>query len=311
MMYNHLRGALIEDKRKRTAPVSAHASEHIRTFRERPVMIDYVKANWEQVAPNNWLRQHEDIARAIVVEARHRLLKREGPVPKPGWQMLLLHYRRAWLEWRNARFFRRFDERELANSRYIYMALHKDPEQTLNYQAPYWTNQMYTVGLLSSCVPYGYKLFVREHRANVGRRPSRFYRDMAMLPGVVLIDGYDNQFKYIRHADSIVSENGSSGWEGLLLGRRVITLADTFYDGTGLELRVREPEQLATTVVELLEQQPVEDSAARDQALGWLLDAEWETSAPIDSADHAEAIHLLNELLESTLPQRESRFQTA
>jgi hypothetical protein len=60
-----------------------------------------------------------------------------------------------------------------------------------------------------------------------------------------------------------------------------------------------------------LEQQPVEDSAARDQALGWLLDAEWETSAPIDSADHAEAIHLLNELLESTLPQRESQFQTA
>ena len=32
--------------------------------------------------------------------------------------------------------------------RYIYIALHKDPEQALNYQALFWANQFNTISLL-------------------------------------------------------------------------------------------------------------------------------------------------------------------
>jgi CDP-glycerol glycerophosphotransferase (TagB/SpsB family) len=127
---------------------------------------------------------------------------------------------------------------------------------------------------------------------------------------VTLIDGYDDQFKYIRHADLIITDNGSIGWEGILLGRRVITFTNTFYDGSGLGHRVREPEELAATVVEMLKQPPVKDPTAYDEALGWLLDAEWEASAPLDSADHVEALDLLREHLDSgSMCQPQSQLQ--
>jgi hypothetical protein len=300
-MYNDFRRNLTTAKREQSARVSGHARHRITLFRKQPTMIEYVRANWNRIDPSNWVRRHVDIVRAIGFEARHRLSGQDGPPPKPGLQLLFNHYLRPWLEWRNGKFFRRLEEKDLACLRYLYVALHKDPEQTLNYQAPYWANQLYTVGLLSSCLPYGFRLLVREHRANVGRRPSRFYSNMSELPAVVLIDAYDDQFKYIRNADLIVTDNGSAGWEGLLLGRRVITLADTYYDGTGLEHRVHEPEQLAPTVVEMLGQPPVNDVESHDRALGWLLDAEWETSAPIESSDHAESLALLAELLKQSV----------
>ena len=193
------------------------------------------------------------------------------------------------------RFFRSFSADALREMRYLYVAMHKDPEQALNGQAPFWSNQYNTMALLCSVLPAGYKLLVREHRRNAGRRPTRFYRDLSRLPSVVLVDAFDDQFKYITNADLIVTENGSTGWEGLLLGRRVITLADNFYQAAGLARRVREPEELAATVVEMLQQQPVKDAAAHDQALGWVLDAEWETTVPLDEDD--AALDLLAEML--------------
>ncbi len=82
-----------------------------------------------------------------------------------------------------------------------------------------------------------------------GRRNS--IRDMRRLPGVVLVDGFDDQFKYIRNADVIVTENGSTGWEGLVLGRPVVTLADTYYDAAGLARRVNDHDQLGAAILEL------------------------------------------------------------
>ncbi len=311
LMYNGARHALLARKREQRPPISERARKHIQAFRDRPTMVGYLRAVWDRMDKTGWLKRHRNLARLLAVEARHRLRGDGGPAPKPGLQLFFDHYRRPWLEWRNARFFKCCDEEELAGRRYIYVPLHKDPEQALNYQAPYWTYQMYTIGLFSSCLPQGYRLLVREHRTNIGRRPPRFYREMGALPGVDLIDAYDSQFKYIRHADLIITDNGSVGWEGLLLGKRVITLADSFYDGTGLERRVSEPELLAATVVEMLEQPAVKNAEEHDRALGWLLDAEWETSAPLESADHAEALARLTELLPDASESAEAPLMPA
>jgi len=296
MMLNHAARTLAREKRAQAVVVSGRAREHIAAFRSKPETLGYVRATWEKEDQRGFFGYHVDLLRLLWAEARHFLRRQSGPPPKPALRMAFGHYRRAWLRWRQAGFFRRLDEATLRGTDYIFIALHKDPEQALNYQAPYWSYQTCTVGLLSSCLPFGYKLLVREHRANVGRRPTRFYKTMRSLPGIVLIDGYDDQFKYVRQADLIVTDNGSTGWEGLLFGRRVITLADTFYDGAGLDIHFNDPERLATKVVKLLEQPPVKNPAVHDRALGWLLDAEWETTAPLDATDHGGMLALLADI---------------
>ena len=184
----------------------------------------------------------------------------------------------------------------MRDMRYILIALHKDPEQALNYQGFFWSNQFNTVSLLSGSLPDGFRLLVREHRNNTGRRPTQYYKDMRRLPGVVLVDGHDDQFKYIRNADLIVTDNGSTGWEGLVLGRRVITLADTYYSAAGLAQRVHEHEQFSSTALEMLEQPAVADTVEHDRALGCMLDAEWDTSAPLESESHAHVVAILNDI---------------
>ena len=288
MAYNLATRALTMEKRARQTSVSDSARQRIEKFRATPATLGYVQQNWNESASRKWLLEHIYLAKLVAVLLRYHLLRQTGPRPKPPLPLALEHYRRPLLKWRQSRFFRQFSEPELQDMRYLFIALHKEPEQALNYQAPFWVNQMNTVALLSGALPAGYKLLVREHRLNFGRRPTRYYREMARLPGVVLVDSFDSQFKYIRHANIVVTDNGSTGWEGLLLGRRVITLADNFFQSAELACRVRDPEQLAATVVDLLERPEVADNAAHDQALGWLIDAELATSAPMDDSDHTD-----------------------
>jgi hypothetical protein len=85
-----------------------------------------------------------------------------------------------------------------------------------------------------------------------------------------------------------VTENGSSGLEGLLLRRRVLKLAPTFYDGAGLGRYVDNPDELNAAILDLLGRPAVNDEEVYDHALGCMIDAEREyafRSAPEGIAD--------------------------
>jgi hypothetical protein len=297
LMYSEATRAHAAELRARNASVSARAREQISAFRSKPKTLGYVQANWRASdRSESWRALHVQLARLAWVSLRHRLQRRQGQLPKPALKVAWDYYRRGYLKWRQSNLFCRLDDKTLRGMRYLFIALHKDPEQALNYQAPFWVSQYNTVSLLISALPMGYRLLVREHRNNAGRRPTRYYRDLSRLPGVVLIDGFDDQFKYSANADLIVTDNGSTGWEGLLLGRPVITLTDTFYDSAGLAHRVNNPEELAATVVEILNRPPAAAAPLHDQALGWTLDAEWDSSTEAGEAGHSGALDLLADL---------------
>jgi hypothetical protein len=63
-----------------------------------------------------------------------------------------------------------------------------------------------------------------------------------------------------------------------------------------LERRVRDPEKIASIVVDMLKSQPVVD-AAYDRALGWMLDSEWDTTVPFDAPGKSETFELLGNVL--------------
>lgn len=296
MMYNDAALSAAERKREVNAPVSDRARQRIDNFRKRPETVGYVKQNWDQLDSRGFVGTHRDLAAIWFASAGRRVKGEDRTASKPAFQLMLDYYRRIWLSRRQGKFLHGLDEATLQAMNYIYIALHKDPEQALNYQAPFWTNQLNTIALLCGSLPNGYRLLVREQRNNAGRRPTNWYQDVARLPGVTLIDGFDDQFKYIRNADLVVTDNGSTGWESLMLGRRTITLADTYYDGAGLAHRVMAPEYLAREIVNLLQQEPVLNLDRYDHALACMLDAEWEHSAPVDHAGTDETFRLLGAL---------------
>lgn len=299
LMYNSLAREASVLRRQRGAEISDRARTKVLKFRQSPTTLGYVQKNWDNDAARGWLGYHVTLAKLMAVQLSHAIGWRKGPPPKPAFQIAWDHYRRPFLKHLQRGFFQRFDQKDLASRRYIFLALHKDPEQALNYQAPFWSNQINTVAFLSALLPMGYSLLVREHRLNTGRRPTDYYRQLTHLPGVVLIDAFDSQFKYIANADLVVTDNGSTGWEALMLGRRVMSVAPHFFEGAGLDCRVFDLEQIPATVLELLNKPGVQDENY-DRKLGWLLDAEWETTTPMQPIDPPEMFGQLQKVLSDT-----------
>jgi hypothetical protein len=286
------------------APVSASATAYIQAFRERPDVSAYVEDKWQltgnrlqQRFMNSWVAWPWRFARTLAFDYVYRIRGLDRSQRPPVLDRVTEPRRRAIMARRHRQFLRTLDEAALATMSYVYFPMHKETDLPLTFQATPWQDQCNTVRLLASSLPYGYRLLVREHRLNYGQRPTPYYQHLMQLPNVVLIDPFDSQFKYLRHADLIVTENGSSGWEGLLLGRRVLTLGPNFYDGAGLSTEVRDLNQLHATVLCALSRPATADSATHDRNLGHMIDAESATTFPSDSESIGDALERLAQTL--------------
>lgn len=270
-------------RRKSRAPSSPAAQSYLHEFRRRPSMVSYIRTKWQLPGEPGWFVWHGRFLRSLPANILRSLRRRQNQERASMLGQLLAYYRRFIVARRQRAFFQAFEPAELAALRYVYLPLHKETDLTLILQAALWQDQRNTVELLASNLPAGFKLLVREHRFNFGHRPTRLYKDLSRLPGVVLVNPFDSQFKYLANADLIVTENGSSGWEGLLLGRKVLTLDRTFYDGAGLAQQLDDPRDLGSAIMQRLAAPPVPDPAAHDHALACMIDAELETTFATDA----------------------------
>ena len=266
-------------KQKSGAAVSEAAKAYLEAFREKPKMVKYIQTKWTGGPKRGWISWHKRFARNVASELIKGTVPNFDPALHASISSRLLGYNRRLLRSRTHRqYLRTFDEAQLESMKYIYFPMHKEPELALRFQATVWHDQRNTIQVLASCMPSGYRFLVREHRLNYGTRPTEYYRRLLQLPNVTLIDAFDSQFKYLRHADLIVTENGTSGWEGLILGRRTMTLARTLYDGAGLSIRVPDPDQLGAEILQALERPAVADPAIHERNLGYMVDAEFEST---------------------------------
>ncbi len=266
-----------------TAP-DAGARAWLTAFRERPRSVAYIARFWSATTAHGWLARHKHFCALAALQLLHYLRRRTGAAPRPIWPTVVDYYRTEWLAFRQRSHFARPSPDELAAMRYVYLPLHKEPELAINFQAPAWRNQYETAAKLAAALPHGTMLIVRDPRFNRGRRPTSFYTNLAALPGVVLADPFDDQFKYITNASVIVTDNGSTGWEGLILGRTVVTLDRTFYDATGLVHRVYEPARLGEVLVRLLREAPPLPVDA-EMRLAHLVAAEFATTTADEGED--------------------------
>ncbi|MEX0803108.1 MAG: hypothetical protein WD688_07315 [Candidatus Binatia bacterium] len=286
--------------------VSEEAKAYIQAFRDQPSMIKYIAARWRDKSRRGIIRWHVTYVRIIFRELINSFRGQDRWAREPGWSRIFRYYRGLYLSSRQQRFFCTLDEGALMNTKYVYFPLHKEAELAQTFQSTLWHDQRNTIRVLASMLPFGYRLLVREHRLNYGRRPTRYYEELLKLPNVVVIDPYDSQFKYLRNADLIVTENGSSGWEGLLLRKPVIILSSTFYDGAGLGTKVKDPDQLNAAILDALTKAPVSDPEAYDQALGYMIDAENEMTFPMTVKGMPIALDRMAETLGPALQEREA-----
>lgn len=281
---------------------SEDANRFLQNFREKPKMVSYISARWKDRAERGFLRYHFDYLRATMREFKSK--GQDLSLREPGYYRLYRYYRGRFLFHTQKRFFKSFTPEELAKIRYVYIALHKEAELAQTFQASAWHDQRNTIRLISSLLPSGYRLLVREHRMNYSLRPTRVYKELAQTPNLTLINPFDSQFKYIQNAELVVTENGSTGWEAIIFGRRLITLATTFYDGAELGTKVDRVDELNETVLKLLSSPAVTEPGEHDRRIGNMLDAEKKWTFPGGPDGIPEALNLLAHTLEPASPRR-------
>ncbi len=262
--------------RQSAARPSDRAREWLREFRERPQVLTHIETKWNFNNQVTWPAWHRNWLRTVATNSVNMIARRKV-LKESNLQRLVEFNRTALLANRQRRFLRSFSSPELSAMKYVFYPMHKETDLPLSYQAAAWFDQRATIRLLASVMPNGYRLLVREHRRNIGMRPNAFYSELLRLPNVVLVGAYDSQFKYIQNASLIVTENGSSGWEGAIMGRKVLALSQTFYDGVPVAAKLANRDELARKVLDLL-RPPGADQAEVDEKLGLIIDAEFQTT---------------------------------
>jgi hypothetical protein len=300
MNINSIRDA--DARRHARTPLSEAAAKYLQAFRDKPKTVAYIAARWGDRAKRGFVRWHVEFVRAKLREMRNTVKGQDLSLRELDIVRLYRYYRGLYLSYRQRGFFTAMEPKQLENTKYIYFPMHKEAEIAQTFQATPWHDQRNTIRFLASILPAGYRLLAREHRLNFSVRPTQVYKDLAQLPNVTLVNPFDTQFKYIQNADLVVTENGSTGWEALVLGRRLVTVSRCFYDGADLGTKVWDPEKLNQAILAALAASAVADQAEHDKRLGHVIDAEKVWTFAGGEKGTPEALELLVKTVGPLLP---------
>ena len=123
------------------------------------------------------------------------------------------------------RYYCNIDEKE----DFFLYPLHYHPEASTSVGAKYTDNEFNTIKNIAISLPWGRKLYVKEHISAEGIRPPRFYRDLKRFTNIRLLAPTENTKKLIRDSLGIITLTSTVGYEALILNRPVIVLGDVFY----------------------------------------------------------------------------------
>ena len=121
--------------------------------------------------------------------------------------------------------------------KYVYFALHLQPERTTMPEGGFFGDQLLAIDLLAKALPAGWRLYVKEHPCQFESGDLRHrhfrdkddYRKMLTYPNVRLIRAEENSEKLVKGSVCTATITGSTGWEGLVQGKACLVFAAPWY----------------------------------------------------------------------------------
>lgn len=112
---------------------------------------------------------------------------------------------------------------------FVLFPLHRQPEATVDVQAPRYSNQLELVKTLARTLPATHELYVKEHPNGLGDRPPSVLREYAEIPSVRLVDPRVSTFALVDTAALTITISGTAAFEAALLGKPAVTIAPMFF----------------------------------------------------------------------------------
>jgi len=165
-----------------------------------------------------------------------------------------------------SKFVKTVNFKQRDNIKYIYFPLQVQPEASSASRAPFYMNQLATVENISKSLPLGYKLIIKEHPLAVGMNGFYFYKKINVIPNAELINNNVSGKEVIKNADLIISFGGTTLFEAVLEGKKVLMLLpEYYYSDSKLIFKLQNKNDLYLDIVEALSFTLSEDEIQKEK----------------------------------------------
>ncbi len=182
--------------------------------------------------------------------------RRDDPQIIKPWHYLLDHLKRK------LRVLYGFDDLyDTPNEQnaYAFFPLQLEPEMGTSLFSRFYTDQLWLIKQTARSLPVGMYLFVKEHPAMYGYHTRAFYKKLKTIPNLKLLSPKVPGLKIVEGASLIVTLTGTSGWEGILLGKPIITFGDVFYNALPSVKKCENINDLPALICEQLARAPLDE----------------------------------------------------
>lgn len=119
---------------------------------------------------------------------------------------------------------------EIKKESYVFFPLHSEPEIAITlFSRPHY-NQIEVIRNIALQLPSDFKLLVKEHPRNIGRRSANYYRKILDIPNVDFAMPSLSTVVISKHTKMTIVLAGFVGFETLLNKKPVITLGSTSFN---------------------------------------------------------------------------------
>jgi hypothetical protein len=153
----------------------------------------------------------------------------------------------------NKRFFNKTTQK--LPGKYFIFFLHYEPDLATFVWATNYKDQLYQLRQICNNLPNNTFLIVKEHPLSILTRPNSFYKSLNKLPNLILVDSAYNKLELIKKSKGIITICGTIGYEAWLLGKKILTLGNMFYNSFPDISAVNNYNQLNFYLTELLNNQ--------------------------------------------------------
>lgn len=137
-------------------------------------------------------------------------------------------FRELKKQW-NTFFFIKYDVCDY-NLNYYYYPLHYEPEAVVLYWGDsIYKNQVKLIENIAGQLPPNSFLYVKDHPHAGYYRDVSDYKKIQEIPNVKLLDPAISGKNLIRKCESLITINGTSGFEAIMLNKQVYTFGNGFY----------------------------------------------------------------------------------
>ena len=126
-------------------------------------------------------------------------------------------------------YFYKFDEVNLLKTKYVYIPLHVQPESGIDLVGRRYSNQLEFIKKCSLSLPSEYKIVIKDHPHDFGRKKAIFYKKLQALYNCKVVSTNTSVHEIISNSSLVITIVGTASLESILMKVPSLSAVKMYY----------------------------------------------------------------------------------